>query len=357
MNITIRAVGPAGNGEPVYIDLTQEEPPAGTFSSDSKGNPILGIALGFLSSVLCVSLCYFCIIKFRRNCNRNKRRQNNNVNRTGPNHNHHNHQQLPGQQSGGGSSVLQCNTDLHEMETLISRAEIDDMSSIPKATVVLVGNGCCGNGGDSNGNGERINEKDNNLLTRKIELKPDTELDEYLEQIPPAPDDDCEIIKCNGDLNESSSLLVSSTPIKLNGSTNHNGNNLSKNKFPQLLPQQISQIIEQQQHSTNNSNSHSNNSQPANGNLRITDNPQYLNKKKSSSSSPSLPPPPPSSSSPTPLHSTHELLDNSQIKLLDTTIDSVDLTDIDVDLNVSNLSTKPLQHTWNYRLPIIGPNG
>lgn len=30
---------------------------------------------------------------------------------------------------------------------------------------------------------------------------------------------------------------------------------------------------------------------------------------------------------------------------------------IECDLNESNLSTKPLQSSWNYRRPIVGPNG
>lgn len=158
INITIRAVSTSGEGIPVYINLSNINQMS-NISPKSDFDPTLGIVLGTVLSVLCVFFCIFCFIFNDRTCKKNTR--NTIQNRS-----------LPPMQS-----LTHCNTDMHEMQTLINKTKI---GLIP------------------NGLEKHINAVDKSS-TRNIVIENDDTKENnheqfetkknYVDEIPPAPDD------------------------------------------------------------------------------------------------------------------------------------------------------------------------
>lgn len=123
LNITIRPVGNGGLGIPVYVDMGRGN---GENSSGHylKDDPMLGIILGTSLSIICIFVFIWIILR-KRGCSKQRRNLNQNRPST-PNlqqqqqHQHHQHQQ---------QSTTLCNTDLHEMQTLIAKTKLP--STIP----------------------------------------------------------------------------------------------------------------------------------------------------------------------------------------------------------------------------------
>ncbi|XP_059611171.1 uncharacterized protein LOC132258084 [Phlebotomus argentipes] len=101
VNITIRAVGSAGIGIPIYMNLKGVEQVVGSGEESSKQAKILGIIIGIVLSFVCISIFFLIFLKFR-SCT--KSRQN------AMNHN---------QNLAYDQSLHPCNRDNHEMQTLI----------------------------------------------------------------------------------------------------------------------------------------------------------------------------------------------------------------------------------------------
>lgn len=109
-NMSIKAVSNAGQGIPILIDLRKQnyfEFPYDFTTDDS----ILGIALGIFLSIFCIIICIWIFVR-NRNCNKNQQNH-----QTANN----NHSITSG---GGGQNPLNCTADVHEMQTLIARHDV-----------------------------------------------------------------------------------------------------------------------------------------------------------------------------------------------------------------------------------------
>lgn len=302
LNITIRPVGNGGFGIPVYVDMGRGN---GENSSGHylKDDPILGIILGTVLSILCIFVFLWIILR-KRGCS--KQRRNLNQNRPISPNFQQQQQQQPHQQP------ILCNTDLHEMQTLITKTELP--SIIP-------------NGVDKQHNSADAMENIYSTIDDDEKSVPEVII----------PDDDLSSIDALPNRNDEQ-------PVTVNG-TKQNG--LNKNHYANLN----GATVVHQNGSTIKSplpppSKHSISKSPlkTNGNLRITENPQYSIEPKQNA-----------------------LFDDSQQKLIDASFDSVishideslpciDDDDVNMGFNESNLSTKPL-HSANYMRPIVGPNG
>lgn len=314
LNITIRPVGNGGFGIPVYVDMGRGN---GENSSGHylKDDPILGIILGTVLSIICIFVFLWIILR-KRGCS--KQRRNLNQNRPiSPNFQQQQQQQQPHQQP------ILCNTDLHEMQTLITKTELP--SIIP------------------NGVDKQHNTAD--AMENIYSTIDDDEKDDSNKFVPEViiPDDDLSSLE-NALPNRNDEAVE---PVSLANGTKQNG--LNKNHYANLNG---ATVVHQQNGSTIKSplpppSKHSISKSPlkTNGNLRITENPQYLIEPKQNA-----------------------LFDDSQQKLIDTSFDSVishidesspciDVDDVNMGFNESNLSTKPLHSSINYMRPIVGPNG
>uniref|UniRef100_A0A6B2EER7 Putative neural cell adhesion molecule l1 n=1 Tax=Phlebotomus kandelakii TaxID=1109342 RepID=A0A6B2EER7_9DIPT len=100
INITIRAVGSAGIGIPIYMNLTGEQVKR-SGKVNSRQAEILGIIIGVVLSVVCIFFFAIMFMKFR-SCTKNRQ----NV----VNHN---------QNMAYDQSSMPCTRDTHEMQTLI----------------------------------------------------------------------------------------------------------------------------------------------------------------------------------------------------------------------------------------------
>lgn len=317
INITIRPVGNGGFGIPVYVDMGRGnvENSSGHYS---EVDPILGIIIGTGLSILCI-FGFLWIILRNRGCSKQRRNLNQNRPVT-PN-------LLQQQQQQPHSQPTLCNTDLHEMQTLIAKTELP--SIIP-------------NGVDKHNNTadamENIystidddddDEKNSNKSVPEVIIIPDDLiLENALPKSEPPP------VTVNGTKQNG----IKTHYANLNGAaTIHQNGSTIKSTLPPPHPSK-----------------HSISKSPlkTNGNLRITENPQYLIEPKQNAAAVAL------------------LFDDSQQILIDTSIDSIisnidkslpciddDDDEINMGFNESNLSTKPLHSSINYMRQIVGPNG
>lgn len=109
-NMSIKAVSNAGQGIPILIDLRKQnyfEFPYDFTTDDS----ILGIALGIFLSIFCIIICIYIFIR-NRNCNKNQQ------NHQTANNNH------AVTSGAGGQNHLNCTADVHEMQTLIASHDV-----------------------------------------------------------------------------------------------------------------------------------------------------------------------------------------------------------------------------------------
>uniref|UniRef100_A0A336MHG5 CSON015462 protein n=1 Tax=Culicoides sonorensis TaxID=179676 RepID=A0A336MHG5_CULSO len=112
-NMSIKAISPAGEGIPIVVDLRRHSSYFPDFSSDDS---ILGIALGILLSIFCIIICIWIFVR-NRNCNKNQHQPSNN--QTG--NNNHSHTSGRGE---SGQNAVNCTADVHEMQTLIAQSDI-----------------------------------------------------------------------------------------------------------------------------------------------------------------------------------------------------------------------------------------
>lgn len=309
INITIRPVGNGGFGIPVYVDMGRGN---GENSSGHylKDDPILGIILGTVLSILCIFVFLWIILR-KRGCSKQRR----NLNQNRPITQNFLQQQQP--QQTHQQSIL-CNTDLHEMQTLITKTELPSIipNGVDKHTTTADAIENIYNTIDDD-----ENEKDLNKSVPEVILTVDVDSPKSLKN------------------NEQENLPVNGT--KQNGIKNHYANF----NGAAIIHQNGSTIKSPPPHPPSK---HSISKSPlkTNGNLRITENPQYLIEPKQNSL----------------------LFDDSQEKLIDISIDSIishiderspcDDDDVEnMEFNESNLSTKPLHSSINYMRPIVGPNG
>lgn len=111
-NMSIKAVSNAGQGIPILIDLRKQnyfEFPYDFTTDDS----ILGIALGIFLSIFCIIICIWIFVR-NRNCNKNHQQNHQTAN--------NNHSLTSG--GGGGQNPLNCTADVHEMQTLIAHHDV-----------------------------------------------------------------------------------------------------------------------------------------------------------------------------------------------------------------------------------------
>lgn len=113
--MSIRAVSNAGLGIPIYIDLRKQNT-IFDFPDFTTDDSILGIGLGILLSIFCIIVCIWIFVK-NRTCSKNN-----------TNHASGNNQALP-----SGHVGTNCTSDVHEMQTLITRSEISTV--IPNGNV------------------------------------------------------------------------------------------------------------------------------------------------------------------------------------------------------------------------------
>lgn len=309
INITIRPVGNGGFGIPVYVDMGRGN---GENSSGHylKDDPILGIILGIVLSIICIFVFLWIILR-KRGCSKQRRNLNQNRPIT---------QNFLQQQQQSHQQPILCNTDLHEMQTLITKTELP--------TIIPNGVDKHNTTADENiySTIDDDDEKDSNKSVPEV-LIPDDDSPKSQKNCEP----EIEIIKQPVTDNGTKQNGIKNHYANLNGAaTIHQNGSLSPPNHP--LKHSISKSPVK-----------------TNGNLRITENPQYLIEPKQNSL----------------------VFDDSQQKLIDTSIDSIishnddkspcnDDDDDDVEnleFNESNLSTKPLHSSINYMRPIVGPNG
>lgn len=314
INITIRPVGNGGFGIPVYVDMGRGN---GENSSGHylKDDPILGIILGTVLSILCIFVFLWIILR-KRGCSKQRRNQ---INQNRPITQNFLQQQQPHQQ------LILCNTDLHEMQTLITKTELPSIipNGVDKHTTTV--------------------DAIENIYSQIDD--DDDEKEDLNKSLPEVVDDSSPKIQ---KIIEPEIVVVPVVAAAVVNGTKQNGikNHYANLNGAAIINQNGSTIKSPpppQKHSISKS------PLKTNGNLRITENPQYLIEPKQNSL----------------------LFDDSQEKLIDTSIDSIishidersqcdDDDDDDVknmEFNESNLSTKPLHSSINYMRPIVGPNG
>lgn len=112
-NMSIKAVSNAGQGIPILIDLRKQnyfEFPY-DFSTDDS---ILGIALGIFLSIFCIIICVWIFVR-NRNCNKNQQQNHQTAN---------NNHSLGSGVGPNGANSLNCTADVHEMQTLITHHDV-----------------------------------------------------------------------------------------------------------------------------------------------------------------------------------------------------------------------------------------
>lgn len=126
-----------GVGIPIYVDLRGlAEIPDESYASNAslQRDPRLGISIGILLSVLCVSACIFIIVRHRK-CSKSPHRQNangNNGNARGSIQNRSplNRSPVAGTTTIGPATSAQvpnCTTDAHELQSLIVTSNIESL--------------------------------------------------------------------------------------------------------------------------------------------------------------------------------------------------------------------------------------
>uniref|UniRef100_W4VR48 Putative neural cell adhesion molecule l1 n=1 Tax=Corethrella appendiculata TaxID=1370023 RepID=W4VR48_9DIPT len=462
-NISIRAIGNTGAGIPIYLNLFNQNY---DFNSTTNGfkRTSIEVVIGMLIAILLIIIFIACFFMRKRTCKKNLRTNSNQpslppaaTTATGTN----NDQQII-LSSLHTANTNFCNTEIHEMQTLISKAEqlspilpngkhkslelmrkeicsdknekqipknvnnLNDSTTLPLLSVSItqqdhqqpITSSSSSSGSSStfssfsNGNTAATNPS--------VKLNGCIKMPIIASKLPPSSQSSAPLIVnsskkfVNDKINLPPSTTTSSIENKNTNSsliatiakTNHNHQNYDINDADENDGQDDGKntgenSLLKQKHSSKYSPKIVNNN--FNTNVRITENPQYLTNENNKS---------------TTLNSS--IFDDSQQKLLDLTIDStqnnnedsiisdetinnnnninnyngnnfndnlnninnevilggnenLDEDDEDEDgslnnssllLNDSNLSTKPLHehhhhHTsnWNFRRPIIGPNG
>lgn len=132
-NITIRAVSNFGVGIPIYVDLRNvKEIPNEDYAMNSsiQRDPRLGISIGVLLSILCITICVVIIIRHRR-CSKSPHHQHingngNNAQRPVPSRSPLNRTAVAGTTTiippASAQIPPNCIADAHEMQTLIVTA-------------------------------------------------------------------------------------------------------------------------------------------------------------------------------------------------------------------------------------------
>lgn len=129
-----------GKGIPIYVDLRGvTDIPVECYPSNApiRGDPRLGITIGVLLSVLCILACAFIIVRHRR-CSKSPHHHHQHVNGNGGNAlgSFQNRSPLNRGSAAGPTTIISassaqipnCNTDAHEMQTLIVPTTIQNVS-------------------------------------------------------------------------------------------------------------------------------------------------------------------------------------------------------------------------------------
>lgn len=125
-------------GNPIHIDLRGVTDIPAKNDGDNglrKRDPLLGISIGVLISVLCVVICAFIIIRHRR-CSKSPHHQHsngntNNARSTFPNRSPLNRGPIAGAATvipAPSGQIANCNMDAHEMQTLIIPSNMENIS-------------------------------------------------------------------------------------------------------------------------------------------------------------------------------------------------------------------------------------